>query len=169
MSDAWSIRDETEQDAEAINRVITDAFAGAPHADGSEPAIVRGLRDGGALTVSLVAESDGRIVGHVAVSPVTLSDGTAGWFGLGPVAVDPGHQRLGIGSALVSGALDRIKATGAAGCVVLGDPAYYHRFEFRAEPGLVLPGFPAEYFQAVSFGGSMPEAEVAYHRAFGAA
>lgn len=59
-----------------------------------------------------------------------------------------------------------LRAQGAAGCVLLGDPAYYQRFGFRAEAQLVLPDVPSEYFQALSFGAGLPSAIVHYHAAF---
>lgn len=65
-------------------------------------------------------------------------------------------------------ALRRLREQGAAGCVVLGEPAYYSRFEFKSESGLVLPDVPAEYFQALSFGSSLPSGVVTYHAAFSA-
>ncbi|WHI53556.1 hypothetical protein P3339_10020 [Microbulbifer sp. MLAF003] len=63
-------------------------------------------------------------------------------------------------------ALADLKEKGAEGCVVLGDPNYYGRFGFKVIDGLVLPGVPAEYFQALSFSGNFPQGEVAYHEAF---
>ena len=73
-----------------------------------------------ALTLSLVAHEDGRQVGHAAFSPVTIGDGSADWCGLGPVAVLPGMQGRGVGAALIREGLARLRALGAAGCVVMG-------------------------------------------------
>lgn len=160
------IRPESPADHAAIQAVTERAFVGAPHADGSEPRIVRALRDAAALAVSLVAEVDGVVVGHVAVSAVTITDGSAAWYGLGPISVEPARQGQGIGSFLMRRALHRLTELGAAGCVVLGDPAYYGRFGFAVRPGLVYPGVPAEYFMALPFGASTPQGEVAYHAAF---
>ncbi|RRJ83391.1 GNAT family N-acetyltransferase [Aestuariirhabdus litorea] len=161
-----TIRPEKPADAEAIETVTIEAFLKAPHTDHREQFIVRALREAGALTISLVAEERGHIVGHVAVSPVTLSDGSTGWFGLGPISVLPDHQRSGMGSRLMREALGALQALGASGCVVLGDPAYYGRFGFRPEAGLVLPGVPAEYFQALPLGDALPRGVVSYHPAF---
>ncbi|HEY0335180.1 MAG TPA: N-acetyltransferase [Stenotrophomonas sp.] len=161
------IRDETPADHEAIAEVIQAAFALAPHASGREPQIVEALRQQGALALSWVADIDGRIVGHVALSPVTLDDGSEGWFGLAPVAVAPAHQRNGVGSALVRAALAELPALGAQGCVVLGDPAYYRRFGFDAVPSLRYEGAPAQYFLALAVGDAdVPQANVTYHPAF---
>nr|WP_276316701.1 N-acetyltransferase [Halomonas flagellata] len=163
-----TIRPETPGDAEAIEAVTVAAFREAPHSSQIEQHIVRALRAAGALSVSLVAECDGEVVGHVAASPVTLSDGTPGWFGLGPVSVLPGWQGRGIGSALVKACLARLRERGARGCVLVGEPGYYQRFGFRSLPGLVLPGVPPEYFMALSWGNEGPRAQVAFHPAFAA-
>lgn len=160
------IRPESPDDSAAIHAVTELAFRGHPHSDGSEPRIVRGLREAGALSVSLVAEVDGEVVGHVAVSPVTISDGSPGWHGLGPISVAPARQRLGVGSALMQAALAQLRTQGAAGCVLLGDPAYYRRFGFQARPGLVYPGPPAEYFMALPLDAALPRGVVTYHPAF---
>lgn len=105
-------------------------------------------------------------MGHVAVSPVAISDGTAHWYVLGPVSVIPERQGQGLGTRLVTSALSELRALGAAGCVVLGKPTYYARFGFGPEPGLVLPGVPARYFQALALGGAVPSGQVAYHASF---
>lgn len=163
------IRDELPSDAAAIEAVTLAAFAEAPHSNHAEHLVVRELRRSGALSVSLVAEDDdGAVVGHVAASPVTVSCGAKGWHGLGPVSVVPGRQRAGVGTRLVGQALNELRAAGADGCVVLGEPAFYSRFGFAAQPSLVLPGVPAEYFQALSFDGPPASGTVAYHAAFAA-
>lgn len=168
MAADWTLGDEQPGDAAAISDLVRAAFDGAPHSDGSEAAIVDGLRRAGALRLSLVAEQDGAIVGQVAFSPVTVDGADRGWLGLGPVAVRPDRQGQGIGDALVRQGLARLEAQGAAGCVVLGDPAYYGRFGFRADPGLVLPGPPPKYFQARILNGPATTGVVAYHPAFSA-
>ncbi|WP_445366166.1 GNAT family N-acetyltransferase [Microbulbifer sp. ANSA001] len=160
------IRNESGGDAETIHRVTALAFQDAPHTDHTEQLIVEGLRKAGALSLSLVAESDGEIVGHVAISPVNISDSSTNWFGLGPISVLPEYQERGVGSKLMEKVLADLKEKGAEGCVVLGDPNYYGRFGFKVIDGLVLPGVPAEYFLALSFGSSFPQGEVAYHEAF---
>jgi putative acetyltransferase len=68
----------------------------------------------------------------------------------------------------VQTALDQLREQGASGCVVLGEPGFYGRFGFAPEPGLILPGVPPEYFQALAFGDRLPPmGEVEYHPAFG--
>jgi len=161
-----SIRNEQPNDVNAIARLTEAAFANAPHTSHTEQFIVAALRKAGQLSVSLVAVEGDDLVGHVAVSPVTLSSGDAGWHGLGPISVRPDRQGRGIGSALMLEAIERLKAMDSAGCVLLGDPGYYARFGFRAYEQLVLPGVPAEYFQALPLADGIPAAEVSYHTAF---
>ena len=162
------IRNELATDVDAINAVTIAAFSDAPHTGHTEQFIVKALRSTGKLSISLVAERDGEVVGHVAVSPVSISDGSTGWYGLGPISVMPACQGQGIGSRLMQAALQALRASGAAGCVVLGEPGYYGRFGFRAEPGLVLADVPPEYFQALAFSGTVPSGTVTYDAAFNA-
>lgn len=162
------IRMEIPSDAGAIEAVTVAAFRDAAHSSHTEQFIVGALRAAGQLAVSLVAMDGDVLIGHVAVSPVVISDGAKAWFGLGPISVAPEHQRQGVGAALMRGALAQLHELGAAGCVVLGDPEYYARFGFKAEPSLVLPDVPPEYFQAVAFNAPLPRGTVAYHAAFAA-
>ena len=160
------IRRELQSDVAAIDALIVSAFLHAPHTSHTEQLIVKALREAKQLSVSLVAENKGNLVGHVAVSPVSISDGTEHWYGLGPISVAPEWQRQGVGSALMGQALTELKKLDAAGCVVLGEPQYYGRFGFKSDPELVLPGVPPEYFQALSFTARVPVGSVAYHEAF---
>ncbi|HEV7246844.1 MAG TPA: N-acetyltransferase [Shinella sp.] len=160
------IRPERAGDIDAIRALTETAFKTAPHADGTEHIIIDRLRAAGALTLSLVAEADGAVVGHVAFSPVSVSDGSPDWYGLGPIAVDPARQGEGIGSGLVREGLARLKALGAAGCVLLGDPVYYGRFGFAPDPKLTLDGVPPEYFMRVAFSPVYGGGTVSYHPGF---
>jgi putative acetyltransferase len=162
-----TIRPEAPEDIAVIEAVTESAFLNAPHTDHNEQFILAGLREAEALTISLVAEMEGVIVGSVAVSPVSISDGNLGWFGLGPVSVIPKWQGRGIGSELMREVLKRLSEQGASGCVVLGDPSYYQRFGFVNDTNLVLPDVPPEYFMALSFRLPTPSGTVAYHHAFG--
>lgn len=161
------IRPERPEDEAAISDLITAAFAGAEHSDGTEAQIVDRLRDAGALTLSLVAIDGGEPVGHIAVSNVKIDGEDPGWFGLGPLAVRPDRQNSGIGSALVGRALQQLRQRGAAGCVLVGEPDYYARFGFRADRALTYAGVPPRYFLALSFDGATASGTVAYHPAFG--
>lgn len=160
------IRPEQSQDIAAIESVIVAAFRNATHTSHTEQFIAKALRSSGQLSVSLVAVDNGKIIGHVALSPVSISNGATHWYGLGPLSVAPEHQGQGVGSQLVDQALTELRKLGASGCVVAGDPSYYARFGFRAEPSLVLLGMPPKYFQAISFVGPVPAGMVSYHEAF---
>lgn len=96
-----------------------------------------------------------------------ISDGSQGWFGLGPVSVLPACQREGVGQRLMQRAIADLRETGARGIVLLGDPAYYARFGFRHDPRLVYPGPPPEYFQRLVLEGEPPAGNVSYAPAFG--
>ncbi|MCU7248006.1 GNAT family N-acetyltransferase [Pseudomonas koreensis] len=162
----YILRNERSEDIKGISTLTAAAFEHAEHSSHTEHFIVDALRRAGQLTVSLVAVEHEAIIGHVAISPVVVSSGVAGWFGLGPVSVAPDRQGQGIGSALMKAALAQLQGQGAAGCVLLGDPGYYARFGFKAHAGLELPGVPHEYFQALSLGGEVPVGAVQYHPAF---
>jgi putative acetyltransferase len=160
------IRTETQDDHAAIRDLLRAAFADAPGAGSVEQRIVDALRDDDALTLSLVADIDGRIAGVAVFSPVAIEDGASDWYGLGPVAVMPRDQRHGVGGALIRAGLAELAERGAAGCVVLGEPEYYGRFGFRAQPQLRYADVPAQYFQALSFADALPQGEVRYHASF---
>lgn len=162
------VRDETPADRDAIAAVTAAAFRDHPFSRQTEHLIVDALRAAGALALSLVAERDGAVVGHVGFSPLTVSDGATGWYGVGPLSVRPDCQRQGIGRALMSEGLDRLRQAGAAGCMLVGDPAYYTWFGFRTDPGLILDGVPPEVFLVLPFGAAVPSGRVTFHPAFGA-
>jgi putative acetyltransferase len=160
------IRDETKADIAVITEVTVAAFATLEISDHTEQFIVDALRSAGALTISLVAELEGRVVGHIAFSPVTMLDGSKNWYGLGPVSVLPEYQRLGIGKALIREGLSRLKDLGGKGCCLVGHPTYYTKFGFKNVAGLVLEGVPTEVFFALSFDGRYPQGTVTFHEAF---
>lgn len=163
-----TIRQELPSDIPLIHALTKAAFLNAPHAAHTEHFIVDALREARALSISLVAEDDGVIVGHVAVSPVSISSGASGWYGLGPIAVSPDRQRQGIGSKLMRSALQELEGNGASGCVLVGDPAYYSKFGFEHQDSLIYPDLPSEYFQVIAFSHPLPQGVVAFHQAFGA-
>lgn len=160
------IRNETEADAGAISQVTAAAFATLAVSNQTEPFIIEALRAAKALAISLVAEEDGRVVGHIAFSPVAIVDGSQGWYGLGPVSVLPDCQRQGIGKALVEEGLARLRDMGAQGCCLVGHPEYYKKFGFTNVDGLVFEGVPPEFFFALSFTGRYPQGTVTFHEAF---
>ena len=95
------IRSETADDVLAIEAVTAAAFRDAPHTSHTEHFIVNALRDAGQLSVSLVAEEDGDVVGHIAISPVSISDGSKHWYGLGPVSVSDANEYIALASGVV--------------------------------------------------------------------
>jgi putative acetyltransferase len=161
------IRPETPQDKDVIEQITIAAFNGKWYSDQTEHLIINRLREAVAMSISLVAEMDGEVVGHVAFSVVTINGEDMGWYGLGPVSVSPELQKQGIGSKLIRKGLSLIKAKGARGCVLEGDPEYYQRFGFKAYPGLYYEGAPnPKYFMALPFYAEVPEGKVEFHRAF---
>jgi putative acetyltransferase len=109
---------------------------------------------------------DGRVIGHIAFSPVTISDGTRNWYGLGPVSVLPAYQRQGIGKALIREGLSRLKDMKARGCCLVGHPNYYRKFGFTNISGFVHEGVPQDIFFALSFDGRYPQGTVVFHEGF---
>ena len=160
------IRDDTDMVCAMITEITAKAFETLEISDHTEQFVVIGLRAAKALTVSLVAEINDKMVGHIAFSPVTLSDGTTDWYGLGPVSVLPDYQKQGIGSALINEGLARLKALGAKGCCLVGHPGYYGRFGFVNTDEFTMEGVPPEAFFALSFDGKMPKGNVMFHQAF---
>ncbi len=160
------IRKETVEDIEAIEQVTIAAFTDHPVSRLTEHFIIRALRKADSLTLSLVAELDAKIVGHIAYSPVVLSDGTSNWFGVGPLSVLPELQRRGIGKALMKASLIMMKDMGARGVALVGDPNYYKRYGFANYPQVTLEGVPPEVFMLLPFGESVPEGTIRFHEAF---
>ena len=161
-----TIRPEASGDEGTIFALTEAAFADMPFSDGDEHELVNRLRNDGDLALSLVAEDEERIVGHIAFSPVTISDGTRDWFGLGPVSVWPELHHRGIGGALITRGIADMRAQGAKGIVLLGSNEYYPRFGFEHVPEITFPGPPAEYFQTLLLEGTMPSGEVQYAKGF---
>jgi putative acetyltransferase len=122
------IRAETASDRSGIFQVHRAAFG-----QELEAVLVDQLRAASALTLSLAAIEDAQVVGHIAFSPVTISENPAGIraLGLGPIGVLPSHQRSGIGARLIDAGLREAAAQGWDLAFVLGEPAYYVRFGFE--------------------------------------
>lgn len=159
------IRNERSDDAVAIYAVHAGSFPTE-----GEAKLVDALRAAGRLSVSLVAESNGAVIGHVAFSPVTVASVDEG-VGLGPIAVLESDRGQGVGAGLVEEGLAACRVAGFGWAVVLGDPAYYGRFGFRAASEF---GLSDEYrggaaFQAMELvPGAMPAGAglVRYSREF---
>jgi putative acetyltransferase len=119
------VRPERPEDRPTIRRIHQRAFARA-----NEATLVDTLREAGLATVSLVAEIDGTVVGHVLFSPVAICADEQAAVGLAPMAVLPGHQRAGVGSALVQAGLDECRRLGHQLVIVVGHADLYSRFGF---------------------------------------
>lgn len=144
-----TVRTELPRDFDAVRVLLSLSFRRE-----AEARLVDRLRAAGKLSVALVAEDKERILGHVVFSKnvVSVEGVPANLLVLAPIAVMPAFQRLGVGSALVSSGLERARAQGHAGVLVLGDPGFYARFGFvpAARFGLKSPvSAPAESFMAI--------------------
>jgi putative acetyltransferase len=148
-----NIRDENSQDWNAVYQVVTSAFG-----QSAEAKLVGELREAGDSVVSIVAEEDGEIVGHVLLSKM---DAPFPALALAPVSVIPTRQRSGIGSALIKSAVNRARSEGWAAIFVLGDPNYYERFGFDRE---AASGFTSVYaghhFMVLKLSSSLPATTV---------
>lgn len=156
------ILSEVPGEAARIRAVHEAAFPLDDAGHSAEADIVDALRADGALTVSIVANEDTEILGHVAASPVRVAD-TSGWFGIGPVAVVPGRQGEGIGEQLMRAAVEALERLhDARGIVVLGDQGYYEHFGFRPSDMTYL-----EYpLLSLPLAGEEPSGVVTYHPSF---
>ncbi len=161
-----AIRPEQPGDVYDIRTINVEAFKDHPFSHQTEHLIVEALRNAHALDVSLVAVRDGRTLGHIAFSAARVGDSGEGWYLLGPVAVLPSCQRQAIGSALVEAGLAELRARGAAGCVLVGDPGFYERFGFTTYAKLEYEGVPHEYVLGLAFGDREPSGEIHAHEAF---
>jgi putative acetyltransferase len=160
------IRPETANDYAAIRNILIAAFANHPYSHQTEHLIVEALRAANALTVGLVAEVDGNVVGHIAFSPIKINGVDCMWFALGPIAVLEDFQRQGIAKGLIEEGLRVIRSLCAQGCVLVGDPAFYNRFGFHNNPALVMEGVPPENFMCLSMTEQIPHGHVMHHAAF---
>ncbi|GAB3715324.1 N-acetyltransferase [Amycolatopsis oliviviridis] len=136
------LRQETPADREAIHAVHLAAFA-KHSVPVVEAKLVDELRADGDLigALSIVAERDGKIAGHVCCSPSRLGTDEKSTVGLGPLGVLPEYHAAGIGSALMHAVLGAADALGYGAVVLLGDPKYYSRFGFvlAAQHGITPP------------------------------
>jgi putative acetyltransferase len=160
------IRKETVSDIEAITEITMAAFETHPISNQTEQFIINALRAAGALTISLVAEIDNRVVGHIAFSPVTISDSSKGWYGLGPISVLPDYQKQGVGKSLIKEGLSLLKDMDGKGCALVGDPNYYKRFGFKNYPELIYDGVPQEVFLVLPFSEMVSQGTVVFHEGF---
>ena len=146
-----NVRDAQPADHAAIRALLIAAFEGVAEAD-----LVETLRASGDVAVELVAEEDGRLVGHILLSKM---DAPFPALALGPLAVAPERQNSGIGARLVEEAHRRARSIGYEAIFVLGEPAYYQRFGYNlaAAAGFDSP-YAGPYFMALPLNGTMPAA-----------
>lgn len=161
-----TIRAERPGDEDIIHDLTQAAFAPMSYSSGTEGAIIRALRANGELALSLVAEEDGEIIGHVAFSPVTIGGHYDDWFGLGPISVRADRQRQGIGHALIREGIHRLKALGAKGCALVGDQAVYKGVGFVSDGELTYDGVPDIYVQHLTLSGHAPHGALTFSSAF---
>jgi putative acetyltransferase len=161
-----TVRPERAEDHAAIYDITTRAFAPMPYSGGDEQDVIDRFRERGALALSLVAEREGVLAGQITFTPAFAADGSPGWYALGPVSVEPACQSDGIGSQLIRAGIEWLMAQDAAGCVLVGNPAYYSRFGFRLFPELAPEGEPAQYFQILPLRVAEPDVVVGFHPAF---
>lgn len=160
------IRPERPDDEVAVHDVTARAFAPMPFAGGDEQLLPARFRAAGVLALSSVAELDGKVVGQVTLTPALAADGSPDWFALGPISVEPDLHKHGIGSRLIAAAIAWMREQGAAGCALVGNPAYYSRFGWKPFPSLAPQGEPAEYYQILPLRIAEPETVVSFHPLF---
>ncbi|EJC76536.1 N-acetyltransferase [Rhizobium hidalgonense] len=160
------IRYETPDDIDAIHDLTSTAFRPMAYSDGTEAEIIRKLRMSGDLAISLVAEEDREILGHVAFSPVTIEGVHDDWFGLGPISVTPARQRQGIGGALIARGLELLKEMGASGCALIGNPDVYGSAGFSSDGRLSYHDLDTRLVQRIVFRGPAPSGALRFAPAF---
>ncbi len=160
------IRPERPEHEDHIHHLTQAAFAPMAFSDETEAEVIRVLRASGDLTLGLVAERVGDVVGHIAFSPVTIDGHHDGWFGLGPISVRTDLQRQGIGKALVSAGLAALRARGARGCAVIGNPDIYGRIGFTSDGQMSHGALDPWLVQGMAFAGPLPKGELKFARAF---
>jgi len=163
------IRQEKASDRAAVHAVNVGAFESLAEAN-----LVDALRERARALVSLVAEHDEAIVGHILFSPVTLAGhDDLRIMGLAPMAVSPTHQRKGFGSALVREGLHECRRLGCGAVVVLGHAEYYPRFGFVASTRFGIRSqydVPEEAFMVIELERGYlagKSGTIRYHAAFG--
>ncbi len=161
-----TIRPEKIDDIAVIEAITKRTFLHLEYSNQTEHYITNALRKSGDLIISLVAVVDDNVVGHIAFSPITISDSSTGWFGLGPVAILPQYQAKGIGSQLITEGIKQLKAINANGCILFGDPDFYSRFGFKQNGQLILRGIPQELFLSLHLTDSNPHGTIKYSDAF---
>lgn len=124
---------ETAHDAATIDALVLAAFGPGRFAKTAER-----IREQASIAVGFVAREDGEIIGSVRLWRIRVGDTPAVF--LGPIAVDETRRKSGLGADLVHACLEHVQANGTTGVLLVGDPPYFNRFDFRPAPGAVLAG-----------------------------
>ena len=160
------IRQERSKDFPSVYALVKAAFESAEHADGNEQDLVNALRksDSYIPELSLIAEVDGKIVGHIMFTKLKI--GNQVQLALAPLSVMPEYQKLGVGTALIQEGHKRAKALGYGYSVVLGSEKYYPRIGYLPAKNY---GIPSENFMACKLSENAPAVSgvVQYAKEFG--
>ncbi len=166
------IRQERADDYNSVFQVVTEAFSHAEHSDGNEQELVKALRATSSFIpeLSLVAVEDGKIVGHILFTKITIGEYIE--LALAPLSVLPAYQRRAIGLALIREGHRIAKQLGYGYSVVLGSPTYYPRAGYLPASlyGIEAPfKVQDEYFMAFKLQDDAPQVKgvVKYDSAFG--
>ncbi len=165
------LRPELPDDFEQIDRLIRVSFECSSVGYHNEAELVRALRNLGDLKLSVVAEVDDQIVGHIAFSPVKFSmddqfNGHESWFCLAPLAVLPAFQGKMIGQHLVQSGMAGLQKIQASGVIVLGDANYYQRFGFKHIPACTLNQAESEHLLGYSFNARALKGDIILSKGF---
>ena len=166
------IRQETPNDYAAVYHIVKTAFSTAEHSDGNEHELVAALRASSQFVpeLSLVAEDNGKIIGHIMFTEAKVGKSTQ--LALAPLSVLPEYQRQGVGTALIQAGHKRARELGYGYSIVLGSETYYPRMGYlpAAKYGISPPpGIPGENFMAYQLTGSAPKLSgvIEYAKEFG--
>jgi len=160
------VRNERPEDVDHIRDLTEMAFRDRRYSCKREHFLIDDLRAANALTVSLVALTESTIIGHVALSPVSMTGASGPWFGLGPISVLPAWQRKGVGTAMMKEALSRLTQQQAAGCILVGDPRFYKRFSFAHDSSIIAENEPLEYTMILRLSVNSDHGIARFHDAF---
>ncbi|MDZ7693766.1 MAG: N-acetyltransferase [Balneolaceae bacterium] len=166
MIDRLTVRPEKVQDIERINQIIRSAFKEISYSNQKEHLLVSDLRQNNALTLSLVAERDNEILGHIAFSEVTIDDKFMFWYGLAPVSVDPEYQNQGVGSTLIEYWSIQPAKAWFQWLRIGGRTGLLQPFGFQHQNNLTCERVLEEYFLMQSFNEEIPSGRVKYHQLF---
>lgn len=161
-----SIRVELSEDAPKIDRLLQMAYHQSPCRHNNEDRIISSLREDNAIELALVAHYGSDIIGYVAFSKITVDLKDLGWCAMAPIAVNPKFQGKGLGSRLITTAIDKLFVKGLKGVVVLGELGFYERFGFNDEHGLCVLGRDSRYVLAQSFDDRLPTGDIQFHYGF---